>query len=390
LLTSAFPAVTGKSLAVNESNSHRWIVRPDELAELAAVMSGAEWCGLDSESNSGFAYHERLCLLQINVNEELWLVDLLVLPSGREALEPLREVLQDPERRIYLHGGEFDVGCFKRDYDIGLRGVWDTQQAASFLGWKRTGYGAVVESVCGVTLPKEFARHDWSLRPIQPEALQYALSDVAYLTHIGDSLRHEVRSADLEDEVEIANRVVEQATWNGGFQPDAVWRLKGARQLPEEGRAVLRALYHLRDEIARRLDRPPGRVLNNALLLALSRNCPASVAELRRLGVPAWIRSQFAAQLLAEIASARRKPSPLPELQPRRKSDPVAQRRSERLKEWRRQEAERRGVPLQVVLPVAAMRHLQEHGAGELGLVPQLGVKRRRLYGKQLAELCRE
>ena len=35
-----------------------------------------------------------------------------------------------------------------------LTGLFDTQQAASFLGWNRTGYASVVEAVCGIKLAK--------------------------------------------------------------------------------------------------------------------------------------------------------------------------------------------------------------------------------------------
>lgn len=73
----------------------------------------------------------------------------------------------------------------------------------------------------------------------------------------------------------------------------------------------------------------------------------------------------------------------------REKRDPAAEKRGDRLKVWRRQEAARRDVPLQVVLPVVAMRHLQRHGSRDLPSVPQLGPKRIELYGRELEEVCR-
>jgi hypothetical protein len=51
-------------------------------------------------------------------------------------------------------------------------------------------------------------------------------------------------------------------------------------------------------------------------------------------------------------------------------------------------EAERREVPMQVVLPVAALRHLQQYGGGELEMVPQLGAKRIERYGEVLVRLA--
>lgn len=198
-----------------------------------------------------------------------------------------------------------------------------------------------------------------------------------------------VEEADLVEEVEIANRVVEEATWNGGFQVDAIWSLKGARQLPAESRSILRSLYLWRDSIARDLDLPPGRVLNNSSLVALSRNAPATLQDLKRLGLPSRIRSRYSAELLEKIAEARRQSAPVIEGARRERSDPEAQRRGDRLKAWRRQEAARRGVPLLVVLPVAAVRHLQRYGIQDLQSVPQLGPKRIARYGSELEELCR-
>ena len=367
---------------------HQWIEDEGGLQDLGEQLRSCEWAALDSESNSGFVYEESLCLLQLNVADQLWAVDLKALPGGKHGLDALRSSLESPSMRVFLHGGEFDVGCLKRDYDICLEGVWDTQQAASFLGREKTGYGAVVEEACGVKLPKDFARYDWGRRPLDPAPLRYALDDVHYLPAVALSLLKLVEEADLLEEVEIANRVVEEATWNGGYQADAVWSLKGARQLQPEGRSILWSLYSWRDSLARRLDLPPGRVLNNATLVALCRNPAASLQDLKRLGLSSRVRSQHGSELLQKIAEARRQPPPVIESVRRERPDPAVQRRGDRLKAWRRQEAAQRGVPLQVVLPAVAMRHLQRNGAGDLGSVPQFGSKRTARYRRQIEELC--
>ena len=365
-----------------------WIADRESLTGLARRLGSLSEIALDSEANSGFVYQERLCLLQVSDGNEVWLIDLLALPNDNLALEPLRALLEDPDVRICLHGGEFDVGCLKRDYGIAVRGVWDSQRAASFLGWEKTGYGSVVGRVCGIDLPKEHAHRNWGIRPIESAALSYAVNDVYYLLEVGRQLRSEVIGADLVEEVELACRAVEAATWNGGYSPDGVWSLKGAGQLSIESRPLLFALYAWRDGLARRLDLPPGRALNSQLLIALCRNPPRRESELRRLGVPRRVLSRHAAELLEVIAEARRAPPVLPPRPTRKSFDRQAQERGERLKSWRREEAERRGVPLQVVLPVSAMKHLQSHGCKVLEEVPQLGEKRIRLYGDELRRLC--
>ena len=372
---------------MERESTHRWIEDEAGLEDLRRVLEPRRSLALDSESNSGFVYQERLCLLQINDGSDVWLLDLLSLPGGKRALEPLRSILEDPAHEVLLHGGEFDVGCLKRDYEIVLSGVWDSQQAASYLGWKKTGYGAVVEQVCGVGLPKAHTRHDWSRRPVTGPELQYAINDVRYLPRVAAGLKGEVRAADLEEEVSIACAAVEKATWNGGFRPEGLWAIKGVRQLSDDDRQVLMALLRWREVVARELDLPAGRTINNELMMALARNAPSRPEELRRLGVPKRVTADWTGELLGVIAEAQHTPPDLPPQPPRRPLDARVRKRGDRLKKWRREEAERREVPMQVVLPVAALKHLQQYGAEDLESVPQLGAKRIRRYGDTLVRL---
>ncbi len=365
-----------------------WIADAAGVAELARALEGAPSHALDLESNSGFAYTERLCLLQVNVAGRLYLVDLLALPAGRAALEPLRPALEDPSRRTQLHGGEFDVGCLKRDYDLSLRGVWDSQQAASFLGWEKTGYGTLVEKLCGVTLAKELAHSDWSRRPLSAEAKRYALDDVHYLPQVCQKLEQEIAAAELVEEIELANLAVEEAEWSGGAGPDEIWKIKGAVHLPPPAWPRLVALARWRDEEARRLDQPPGRLVNHQALLALARNNPKAVRELPRLGLHGKPAARWGAAIVAALEQAALAPPPVPPRPAGQRPDPVEKDREDRLKEWRQKEADRRKVPQQVVLPRRALDHLKRHGATELETVPQLGAKRIRLYGDELRALC--
>ncbi len=371
----------------SQSLDHHRVETAAELEVLAGKFADSRMHVIDTESNSGFAYSERLCLLQVNVGGALWVVDLMKLPGGERALESLREPLESAAVRTLLHGGEFDVGCFKRDYDIALGGVWDTQQAASFLGWPRTGYGSVVEEVCGISLEKAYAHYDWGRRPIAPEALAYAIDDVRYLPRVAEHLEVEVKRADLEEEVAIANQTVMSATWSRPGSPGSIWRLKGVRKLSPEAMPNLVALWDWRESAARIEDRPPGRVLNTELLLALARRSTAGRQGRRSLGLRGRAM-RYAAGIEEVLERSRANPPSVPDpvLAPR--PSPGEANRLKRLRDWRRSEAEARGVPHQVVLPPTAMQFLARHGAAELAAVPQLGAKRARVYGRQLADLC--
>jgi len=367
-------------------NEHEftWVRTPAELNELAAVLDDHPVHVFDTESNSGFVYDERLCLLQFEVGGAFWLVDLLAFPRDRNVLDPLRPALESSDTVTRLHGGEFDVGCLKRDFDLQLDGAWDSQQAARALGWEKTGYGSLVAEVCDVMLDKAFAHHDWGRRPIAPEPLRYAVQDVVYLSAVCDQLGQLIREADVEEELAICNRAVMDSTWGGGYQEDGFWRIKGVGSVPRRQLPVVVALYRWRDQAGRDADLPPGRVLNNRQLLALSRNPPSTPDELRRLGMHGRLVRQRGSDLLAAISAARRDPPAVPNRPENDRGGPEVTQRADRLKKWRRQEAARRGVPDQIVLPTASLRHLAAFPGEALAQVPQLGAKRRRLYGATL------
>lgn len=371
-----------------QASDYTLVTRRDELDELAALMAEAPEHAIDCEANSGFAYNERMCLLQVNVAGRLWLVDLVVLPHDRDVLEPLRPTLESPAKATLLHGGEYDVGLLKRDFGIRPAGVWDSQQAASLLGWPQTGYGRLVERICGVSLAKGHAFHDWARRPLAPGPLRYALDDVRYLPAVCRRLRELVHEADLGEEVQIAGQAVARATWNGGFRPDGLWRIKGVRQLERSRLPLLTALWLWRDEAARQADMPGGRLLNNALLLAVARAAPRRSDDLRRLGLRGKRLDRWGGDIVRVVESARRDPPPVPAPPVAPRPNPAERERSKRLRDWRRQEAARRGVAEQAVLPAVALRYLAEHGGADLAAVPQLGAKRMRLYADALARLA--
>ena len=379
----------------NQAPPFTWVRDRATLRALVEALAAAPWLALDSESNSMFVYRERVCLLQLNVGGALWLVDPIALAPGDDpqerarALEPLAAPLADPRLRIWIHGGEYDVACLKRDFDIALAGLFDTQQAASFLGWPRTGYATVVQELCGVSLSKAKRDHDWGRRPIDDEALRYALDDVLHLPTIGETLVRRIADADIEEELALANLgVAATEAHDNRFDPSKMWRLDGVAELDRERLALLTALYAWRDQKGRELDRPPGRLIANEPLMQLARKAPRDAPSLGRVRLRRSFVVSHGEELLALIDRALREPPGIPPKPRKPKRAPAERARHRALQAWRREEADRRQLPQQVVLPKQALDWLAREGADDLVACPQLGPGRIGRYGSILQRLC--
>lgn len=366
----------------------QWIHAATDFPALEADLAAAPWIAVDTESNSMFVYREQVCLIQLNLGGSLWLIDALALESAEVSQSALARALEDPSVPVYVHGGEYDVACLKREYGIGLRGVFDTQQAAAFLGMQRTGYGALVEAATGVVLAKGYAQYDWGTRPIDPKALRYAIDDVVHLPEVVHWIRERVRDEDLEEEVAIACAAVEEMEPHSvEVDPLKLLRHKHAKGLDPTQQAVLVRLGIWRETNAMRFNKPPGRLVSTEVLARVARAQPTELGALKRCKVGPRIERRFGRSLVAAVEDGLANPPDL-----RREAGPrVSQsvrKRADRLRSWRREEAERRGVPPVVVLPPRALTYLSEHGAGDLLAVPHLGAKRAARYEDALVRAC--
>jgi ribonuclease D len=206
------------------------------------------------------------------------LVDPVPLPD----LSVIQEAIADEE--WVLHAANQDLPCLA---EIGLvpKRIFDTELAARLAGLPRVGLGAVVESLLGFSLQKGHSAADWSTRPLPEEWLVYAALDVEVLVDLRDAL---AGILEAQGKAEWARQEFEAILAAGPPAPKAdPWRrtsgvhgLRNRRQL-----GMLRALWQARDDMARRRDVAPGRVLPDAAMVSAVQADPQSEAALLELPV---------------------------------------------------------------------------------------------------------
>jgi ribonuclease D len=318
-----------------------------ELKSLAASMRGQRRIAVDTESNSLYAYRERVCLIQFSTKSSDCLVDPLAIPD----LSSLAPIFADPKIEKVFHAAEYDVLCLKRDFGFKMSNLFDTRIASRTLGRKRSGLGDIIAEEFDVEINKRFQRANWGKRPLSSELLDYARLDTHFLLPLRDRLAKELRAAGRwEEALEACEAVKLVEPEPANFDPQGFWRIAHARHLRPEGAAVLRQLYLLRDRYARRLDRPPFKVLGDKTLLAIAQEMPKSLAGLGKLpGMTSGQVRRYGKDIIEAVRRGRNGPRPKPPSNAR--VDEVVMSRYQTLREWRMGVARTRQVESDIVLP---------------------------------------
>lgn len=340
--------------------------------------------GMDTESNSFFAYRERTCLLQVSSRDADWIVDPFAVD-----LTPMAPLFADPAVEKIFHASELDVVSLRRDYGIQMNGLFDTLVAAKAVGRRKVGLASLVEESLGIKLSKDEQRSDWGRRPLTAKQLEYAFADTRWLLPLADVLKQEVAHKHVGEEVcvdclRMAGRVARPRT----VDPEAFEKHSSARKLDPVARQLLRSLYLMREQRAAELDRPLFKVISDLTLGEIAARQPRTREELARVpGVTPPLLQRHGDAVMAALEEGFAA-GPLPfKRKPYVAPDPQEEVRFEALRAWRRKVAEARDVEVEVIAGNALLKALAKanpKSAAELEAVEELDAYRRARYGEPL------
>ncbi len=322
-----------------------------DLAQAAERLdAGSGPVAIDTERASGFRYSGRAYLIQLR---RAGVGTILVDPVPIEDLEPLRAALNGPE--WILHAASQDLPCLD-ELDLHPTKLFDTELAARLCDFEKVGLASITEQLLGYRLEKQHSAADWSQRPLPHEWLVYAALDVELLLELRGKLAAELVK---QGKTEWAEAEFEHVRTAGPPKPrkepwrrtSGIHKVRGSRAL---GR--VRALWEARDDLARRLDRAPGKLLSDAAIVEAATSDPTDFSEL--MSLPGFRRrgGRSNARLwLSALAEARRlSGDDLPSTTPPQDGPPATHRWADRDPEA----AERLSAAREVVSETAGKHRL--------------------------------
>ncbi len=324
-----------------------WINSTRSLEQVCQTINREPRLAVDTESNSLFAYKEKVCLVQISTPIQDYVID----PFTCVDLSALGHIFSNPKQEKIFHASEYDLICLKRDYGFTFANIFDTMVAARILGMEAVGLGSLLLKYFDILLDKKYQRANWGMRPLPPEMLDYARLDTHYLFGLRDALETELITHDLLDlaHEDFLTACKAQAHENGNHNHEC-WRVAGSNHMDARQATVLNELCLYRDEQARKADLPLFKVLSNELLFEISKQKPSSLDDLRTIPrCSDKIIQRHGENLLK--AAARGEQAPLITRQRNQRPDEAFLARVDRLKEMRKLTAKELKVESDVVLP---------------------------------------
>lgn len=215
-----------------------------------------------------FNLHEygcRLCLIQVYDGSRYCLIDPFPVSPGE-----LKAFLEDRGIVKLFYGADSDRSLVHKQYGIEIRSMYDLKVLVDLLDLEQKGLDGVLKSVLGIetTGKKKFQMHNWTRRPIEREALQYALTDVQHLFRLHTALLKLVQEKRLVDEL-VLRLVQDPPEFNPSPIP-TIQKSREYRELSPREKARFQKILDLREEVAKELNYPPNVVIAKELMFLIA------------------------------------------------------------------------------------------------------------------------
>jgi ribonuclease D len=218
-------------------------------------------------------YGEHLCLIQLFDGNSYYMVDPFTISK-----ESLQEFLEDTSLEKVMFDCASDSALVRKQYGIIMENVYDIRVPAMVLGYMGNLSGLVERYLPEIpkqpmSNKKKNQMTNWLKRPLRPEQIQYALSDVEHLFALKEFLIASVAEKGLEAKVAEQMQVVGKS--KGPDKPG--WtKFSSWKYLSKDEKVFLKHFFLARDGLAKKYNVPAVRILEKPLLLQMAKNVPAS------------------------------------------------------------------------------------------------------------------
>ena len=223
------------------------ITTDSQLAELCDRLASAKRIGFDTEFVSEFTYLPDLCLVQVEYDGRLAVID----SHAVDDMKPFWQALVEGDHETICHAGREEFRFCVHSVEDAPKIWFDVQLAAGMIGLEYPiSYGKLLQRLLKTNLPKGETRTDWRRRPLTAAQIEYALHDVIHLPQLCDLIKERLDELGRLDWYET-----EAIAWQENVRASEKrerWRkISGTSGLPARTLSIVKELWRWRDTEAR-------------------------------------------------------------------------------------------------------------------------------------------
>lgn len=254
----------------------------DKEAELRAYLKkfrekGFHVIALDIEAECNcHAYGEKLCLIQVFDG-----VDSVIIDPFGISNEALKLLFEDPNILKVMYDAGSDLSLMKNSADIEIKSILDLRPATELLNYEKKDLHSVIAFELGIILNKKrkYQRYNWTKRPIDAEALDYAINDVTHLHALKDIILAKLFAKKLFELFLLKNLQVQGKDYTRAPE-DKYRKISGYSRLQDDKKAVFRKVFNIREKYAKRYNMPAHNVIQKSDLINIVKD-PKFINEIK-------------------------------------------------------------------------------------------------------------
>ncbi len=233
-------------------------------------------------------YGEKLCLIQIFDGAEYFVIDPFKISK-----DELAKTLENRRVMKIFYDATSDSKLVYKQFGIKMQAVYDLKFMVDILDFEGKGLDSVISRLLNITInkKKKYQQYNWTKRPVDADAMQYALSDVEHLFKIKDLLFELVQKADKTEEL-IFSMIKKSVDYDKKSIP-GIMKSMDFRKLKSAEKSLLRKIFDIREVIAKELNVPPNLVMPKKYLFQASKNIKSIENMDFNRRIPLDVRQKF-------------------------------------------------------------------------------------------------
>jgi len=213
-------------------------------------------------------YGEKLCLIQIFDGVRQVLIDPFSIKD-----EVMDDLFSDTRIIKIMYDASSDASLLKNHHGIDIKSIFDLRIAVEILDFEKQNLHFVLNTLLDTNLVSKgkYQRYNWTRRPIEEGALEYALSDVIYLFDAMDRILDLLKDKDLYKEFLLRSIVQQNKDYRKNLN-DRHKKFKGYKRFSSEEKLIFKELFYIRDKFAKEINLPPNSVIENKEIYNIMKN----------------------------------------------------------------------------------------------------------------------